>query len=178
VVERCFMAGCLVFLVLGLEWAKAEVHPMHASGFPRPRCSRVAQPTPRPPAPAEAAARRHRSRSPRFKARRTLHCCAEARCAEGTVPKGRRRKPGPLSVRATLVAHSPCHRSSRFTGRCSSPSVSSCIRQSPPSCPLARRCQARWRAPFPRAASTSQASFRSPGAHVAHSPRRDRSRRL
>ena len=107
-------------------------------------CSRVAQPTPRPPAPGEAAARRHRSRSSRFKARRTLHCCAEARCAESTVPEGRRRKPGPLSVRATLVAHSPCHRSSRFTGRCSSPSGSSCTRQSPPSCPLARRCQARW----------------------------------
>ena len=79
-------------------------------------------------------------------------------------------------ARATLVAHSPCHRSSRFTGRCSSPLGSSCTRQSPPSCPLARRCQARWRAPCPRAASTSQARFRSPGAHVAHSPRHHSSR--
>jgi len=45
-----------------------------------------------------------------------------------------------------------------------------CIRQSQPSCPLARRCQARWRAPFPRAASTSQARFRSgpPSWRTAH----------
>ena len=108
--------------------------------FPRTRCSRVAQPTPWPPAPAEAAARRHRSRSSRSEARRAPHCCAEARCAESAVPEGRRRKPDPL---ASLVAHSPCHRSSRFTGRCSSPSGTSRTRQSPPSCPLARRCQAR-----------------------------------
>ena len=27
------MAGCLVSLVLGLEWAIAEAHPMHASGI-------------------------------------------------------------------------------------------------------------------------------------------------
>jgi len=84
--------------------------------FPRPRCSRVAQPTPRPPEPAEAAARRHRSRSSRFKARRAPYCCAEARCVELAVPKGRRRKPGPLSVRATPVAHSPCHRSCALHG--------------------------------------------------------------
>jgi len=35
---------------------------------------------------------------------------ATPRCAEGTVPKGHRRKPGPLSFRATLVAHSPTGR--------------------------------------------------------------------
>ena len=31
--ERWFMAGCLVSLVLGLEWAIAEARPMHASGI-------------------------------------------------------------------------------------------------------------------------------------------------
>jgi len=71
----------------------------------------------RPPASAEAAARRHRKRSSRFKARRALESCTQAWCAESTVPDGRPAQARPW---ATLVAHSPCHRSARFTGCCSS----------------------------------------------------------
>ena len=33
IVERWFVVGCLVSLMLGLEWAIAEAHPMHASGI-------------------------------------------------------------------------------------------------------------------------------------------------
>jgi len=165
------MAGSLVSLVLGLQWALAEALPMHASGISKlPVLSRRTT-----HATATRACRGRCSTPPEpvlaIQSPPSSPCCAEAKCAESTVPEGRRRKPGPL---ATLVAHSPCHRSTRFTGRCSSPSGLSCTRQSPLSCPLARRCQVRWRAPCPRAASTSQARFRSP--RVAHSPRHRSSR--
>ena len=33
IVERLLVVGCLVSLMLGLEWAIAEAHPMHASGI-------------------------------------------------------------------------------------------------------------------------------------------------
>ena len=165
------MAGCLVSLVLGLQWAIAEALPIHAGGVSA--LSVLSRRTARATAARACRGRCSTLTEPILKLRSPPNspCCAKARCAESTVPEDRRRKPGAL---ATLVAHSPYHRSSRFTGRCSSPSGLSCTRQSPLSCPLARRCQVRWRAPCPRAAITSQARFRSP--RVAHSPRHRSSR--
>ena len=79
-------------------------------------CSRVAQPTPRPPAPGEAAARRHRSRSSRFKARRTLYCCAEAMSANSTAAGASQAhfRSGPPSWR---TARATAARASRAAAR-------------------------------------------------------------
>jgi len=140
-VERWFMAGCLVSLVLGLEWAIAEAHPMHASGISALSVllSRTAHAT-------AARACRGRCSTPSEPILALQSPLNSPRLRRSQVRRGHRAQGPPAQARparATLVAHSPCHRSSRFTGRCSSPSRSSCIRQSPPSCPLARRCQAR-----------------------------------